>query len=635
MTSQPEAPGASAVYFYREQTTDDHLRMFSFYVRLKVLTDGGKDQANVELPFFAGREGVKIDSISGRTIHPDGTVIAFTGKPYEKLNAKVEGYQYKSKIFTLPAVEVGSILEYRYKIHYDDAFFQSPDWFVQSDLYMRRAHYAWRPTTETVASSQGDVLDQIAYTQILPEGSKVVTKGLNTGGREISLDVSNVAPLPHEEFMPPAASSSYRVLFYYTQYKSTEEFWQKSGKEWSRSRDKFIGPGSGVKTFVAQIISPADSEATKAKKLYDAVMTFENTDFTREHSAAEDKSQGLKQINSTDDVLARKRGNDDQLADLLVAMARAAGMKAYVLGVADRSRRTFIPAYLSLSQLDDDLAIVAIDGKEQVLDPGQRYCRFGQLAWQHTYTAGLRQNENGVALVSIPAGSATKEHTSRVADLKLDEHGEATGTVTLTYEGNAALHWRQQALRGDDTSLNTDLKSDLENHVPGGMEVRVTNVRNLSDPDKALVVSYEVKGAIGSPTGKRLLIAGQLFQSKNKPTFIAAKREQPVSMHYPSYVQDAVRITYPASLTIESAPAPESSKLANSAAYSTTNKQGRGSVTLYRDVEIAKAMYLPADYPDLRGFYNKLENKDQEPVVLIRATGTTSAAPVASAPPAN
>ncbi len=49
MTSQPEVPGAAAVYLFREEITEDNLHMFSIYVRLKVLTERGKDYANVEL----------------------------------------------------------------------------------------------------------------------------------------------------------------------------------------------------------------------------------------------------------------------------------------------------------------------------------------------------------------------------------------------------------------------------------------------------------------------------------------------------------------------------------------------------------------------------------------------------------
>jgi hypothetical protein len=32
------------------------------------------------------------------------------------------------KVFTLPSVEAGSILEYSYQIHYDDKWVSSPNW---------------------------------------------------------------------------------------------------------------------------------------------------------------------------------------------------------------------------------------------------------------------------------------------------------------------------------------------------------------------------------------------------------------------------------------------------------------------------------------------------------------------------
>src|SRR5271156_1371983 len=118
MTAQPEVPGAAAVYLFREETTEDDLHMFSIYVRLKVLTEGGKEHANVELGYasFDSGSGTSITDIAGRTIHPDGTIIPFTGKPYEKLIEKTQGVKVMSKVFTLPDVEVGSIIEYRYKL---------------------------------------------------------------------------------------------------------------------------------------------------------------------------------------------------------------------------------------------------------------------------------------------------------------------------------------------------------------------------------------------------------------------------------------------------------------------------------------------------------------------------------------
>jgi len=56
MTAQPQVPGAAAVYLYREETMDDLLHMSSIYVRLKVLTEAGKESADVVLGTFIPME---------------------------------------------------------------------------------------------------------------------------------------------------------------------------------------------------------------------------------------------------------------------------------------------------------------------------------------------------------------------------------------------------------------------------------------------------------------------------------------------------------------------------------------------------------------------------------------------------
>ncbi len=621
MTSVAEVPGAPAVILFREQTTDDSMRMFSFYSRLKVLTEGGKDYANVELP-FGSKLGISLDSISARTIHPDGTVVPFTGKPYEKVVERVGGYKLKTKVFTLPDVQVGSILEYRYRFHYDDSYFMHPDWYIQSDLFLRKAHYLWRPnhsSYQQISDDRGTVLDRIAWTPILPAGVQV-KQTTSQGATILELDVANVMPFPKEEFMPPLDSFSYRVLFYYTAYKDSAEFWNKEGKRWTKDRDRFIGPGKQVRDAVNAMLTPADTADQKLYKIYAAVSAFENTDFTRERSSQEDRAAGLKATQSTDDILSRKRGSGDQLTDLFVAMARAAGMKAYLAAVSDRNERLFYPAYLSLSQLDDYIAIVNVDGKDLFFDPGQRYCEYGHLAWKHSLTGGLRQMDggNGV-LFTTPANSYKDEHTSRVADLTLDERGAATGTVTLTYSGDPALRWRQEALRGDDTSLNADLKENLEHLLPGGMDVRVLKVDNLTNSTQPLQITYEIKGPIGSSTGKRLLVPANLFETNSKPKFPQSKRELSIDMHYPSVIQDAVRFKLPGGIVIESAPAADNGTLKGFAGFTTSSKTASNSVTLYRNVTVAKTFFMPDDYADLRGFYSKLEAKDQETLILTHA----------------
>ena len=635
MTSIPEVPGAPAVYLFTEQTADDSLHMKSYYVRLKVLTEGGKERANVELPYSTGLGSAGVTDIAGRTIHPDGTVIPFTGKPYEKLDGKFGDHTRKEKVFTLPDVEVGSIIEYRYKYRLDDNYYSSPDWYIQSSLYTRKAHYMWRPTARLLLSDEGKTISSaVAWTPILPVGAVIKQTPLhiaaigpaNQSYVQLDLEVHDIPPVPHEEYMPATDSLSYRVLFYYTDVASPLEFWKNTGKRWSKAEDKFIGNSPVIQKAVQDSTAAGDTQEQKLRKLYALVMTLENTDYTRERTTSEEKAAGLKEAVSAADVLNRKRGTGDQMAGLFVALARAAGMKAYVMSVANRSERIFLATYLNARQLDDDIAIVNVDGKERFFDPGQRFCAFGQLAWKHNLTHGLRQVDGGTSLAEVNWGSYKDETTKRVADLTLDDSGLATGTVTLTETGNAALGWRQQGLRGDDTALNTDLRSHMEHMLPGGMEVRVTAVEGLTDADKPLVIHYAVKGAIGSSTGKRLLIPADLFEGNTRPRFLAAKRDLPVDLHYAAMRQDAIRVKLPSSMVIESTPQNAKQTLNTEAMFELFSRSTPNSITFFRNLSSGRAMYLASEYSDLRSFFTKLEANDQEALVLTRANPTTAKA---------
>jgi hypothetical protein len=626
MTSIPEVPGAPAVYLYREQTTDDTMHMYSYYVRLKVLTDAGKDNANVELPYFVGENGNSIDNIGGRTIHPDGSIIPFTGKPYDKLIMKAAGVQEKAKVFTLPGVDVGSIIEYRYKLRYNDDIVSSPDWYVQSDLYVRKAHYMWRPTERYVIDEKGNsIAGRVAYMPLLPEGAKVQTLIAPGHGTDYTLDIANVPPIPRADYMLPQASVSYRVLFYYTAFQTVNEYWTSKGKDWSKQQDKFIGPNGAVADYVRTLITPADPEDQKARKLYAAVMTFDNTRYSREHTSREDREAGFKNLKSTDDVLKRKRGGDDELTQLFIAMARAAGLKAYVMGVASRDERVFLPGYLSTRQLDDLIAIVVIDGKEVYFDPGQRFCEAEHLSWKHSGTTGLRQTDKGTAIADTPPESYKFSTVKRIGDLKLDEHGRAEGTVTLTFTGDPALNWRHKALEGDETSLKTDLHDELTRMLPGGMEVTVDKIENLQEFEQPLKITFKAEGPVGSPTGKRLLVPANLFEANSKPIFTEPKRDIAVDMHYASDIRDAVRFTFPPTVSIESAPEPAKAMMDKSALFTTNVKQTPTSITTFRNLTLGHALFAAGEYPDLHDFYTKVASKDQETLILTHAPTTTTA----------
>lgn len=310
MASDPSAPGADAVYLYREEKTDDTLHYHSDYVRIKVLTEKGKELATVRIPYE--RRSFKVTDIQGRTIHRDGTIVPLTTKPSDLTEIKTRDFQVNSMVFTLPSVEVGSILEYRLQKRYEDDMVSSPTWEIQQPYFVHKAHYVFQPTKDfdRITNSRGDLANNLMYALLVGNGAKMVH---DVTGR-YTLDVSDIPAILKDDWMPPLNTVNWRAEFYYSPYTSGGEFWQKEGKRWAKETDHFANPTNTLKAAVAGIVSPADTDEQKARKIYDKVMALENTDFTREKTSAERKSEKLKAIRDAEDVWNQKDGSSDDLA---------------------------------------------------------------------------------------------------------------------------------------------------------------------------------------------------------------------------------------------------------------------------------------------------------------------------------
>jgi hypothetical protein len=293
-------------------------------------------------------------------------------------------------------------------------------------------------------------------------------------------------------------------------------------------------------------------------------------------------------------------------------------MKAYLATVTSRDRSIFYRAYLSMSQLDDDLAIVTVDGKDEFFDPGSRFCPYQHLAWKHSQVSGLRQIDGGSGPVETPGESYSYSKVARIADLTMDEHGEVSGIVKMTYMGSPALNWRQRALTGDTESLNHELRNHVERLLTG-TDVKSVTIDKLEDYEAPLVVSFQVTGHLGSSTGKRLLIPGDIFEANTKPAFPHEKRDVPVYFSYSHINQDVVRIKFPPTFTVESLPTPDKLSFQKFALYTLRSESDSSSFTIRRDYVLGEIYFKTEEYPDLRSFYSKFENKDQETVVLTTA----------------
>jgi hypothetical protein len=234
-------------------------------------------------------------------------------------------------------------------------------------------------------------------------------------------------------------------------------------------------------------------------------------------------------------------------------MARAAGLKVYLMRVADRDEYFFQQNVPNPSQLTSEIAIVMVDGKEIFLDPATPFCPYGHVAWQHTSTQGIRQTADGsTALVPTPAANYKDAISKRVGHLTLNEDGSAKGKIGIAWAGEEALVHRLSSLKTDAAGRKKELEDELKSILPAGALVQLDTAAGWEDAEKQLSANFSVEiPSYASSAGKRLLVPTNLFESHTRQPFAQGERKQPVYFNFPYYVMDETQITFPSTFKME------------------------------------------------------------------------------------
>jgi len=605
MSADPKAPGAAAAILYREDVTDQLSHSRSFYERVKVLTEKGKEMANVQMPYDPATD--KVD-IQARTIHPDGTILLLAEKPADIVDLKTKRFQINEMVFTLPNVEVGSILEYRITVHHS-GFMDYPTWNIQQSSFVHKAHYAYRSPAISLPG----------YSSRIGNDARVEKEFKDNIGT-YTLDISDIPALPDDDWMPPLNTIKWRVWFFNSRFPPGPVFWENAERNWGVFISEFSKPTSSLKSAASAMIAPSDTETEKAQKIYAAVMKLENTDFTREKSKEERKKEKIKDIHNAQDIWKEQSGTSREIALLYVALCRSVGLVVDPMFVVDRSRALWDPDVLSERQLNDYIAVAKLDGKQVYLDPGEKMCPFGMLQWRHTLTTGFRLYGSTATLAHTPEGGSNSSSVERVADLKIDDTGNVQGTVRVILGGQDALRWRQLAIVSDEQEVKKAFNEWMKMSLPQGVQPDFDHFLGLDRYDSNLLGIVRVSGSLGTTTGRRMFLPGLLFETKAKHAFAThEKRTVPVDVQYAKSQSDDVTYRVPADYKLENGPQVTNLEWADQAKLAIATASDGDAVNVTRTLTSNYTVVETKDYEGLHEFYQKLATADQQQVVLARA----------------
>ena len=616
MQECPKEPGAMAVYLFRHAEVNDGYLLV--HDAVKILNEAGKEVANAELPESA-------DKLKARTVKKDGTVMEIEKSDILKqLVAKGQGGKTTQKVFPFPGVEVGCVLEYKYRrpIGYYESYVFS--WPFQTGLFCLDCRLTLdRQEVRGYNRFALDPYNQAGIRQ--DEGEKLITyQGLDVPAARV------------EDFAPPDEETRATFLmFLATQVvkgASSLDLETTAGREqyvrlfWEqhcRERAKYFRNQLKLKPEIRQlkdrILTGLKPGEDPARTIYDYVCAnFRNTSFeTRsEEQRTAEKTEGrtgYKENKSIVDTIKRGYGDAGDITLLCTALLRAAGLEAWIVEVNGRDERCFWEALL-YDQFEGAMLACGHDGQFQFLDPGSLHGQFGQIAWAKQGTTAILFKDETGEFIQTPIAAAESNTVRRVLELTIDGRN-LIGRLRLEFSGNPN---QERCNRLDDVTED-ERRDFVKNYLKGdfpNVEIQKYEYQNLREIGRQLVITAEftIPDAL-TETRTRKMLQPILFGGQENRFFTAEKRVFPLSFPYEYTVIDEITIPAPDGYQWEALPTfPQLTQPVGQ--YQAQSKQEGATLSLRRTFTRHGLLYRETAYPHIRAFFEACRKADRTTLVL-------------------
>ena len=619
LKDNPKEPGADAMILYRQVIVDASKASEGGdtqeeYVRIKVFTQTGTKYGHVEIDFQD-----QIDTVSyvaGRTIHPDGTIVKFDGQVLQTILEKRSGAKFLAKSFTLPDVQPGCIIEYKYQLRGQPDMVQDWGWTITQPIYTRQAQFTYTPYL-----GYGSGLRPVDRTYLLPAGT--APKQIANGS--YVMVVNDIPGVVDEPLMPPEKPIEARVDFQYVSQdepsptEPSDHYWNEYGKKIDANLERFIDKKSALDQALSTIVSPADPPETKLRKIYVRVQQLRNLNLEDAKTRQENKDENVKPNDNVEDVLKRGYGSGRQINYLFVGLARSAGFDATELYVAPRNEDVFIPQRNDAEQLTDDLVWVHAGSQDYYLDPAARYFPFGLLPWYETEVRGIRVDKHGATMANTPDPASPDATIVRKGDLEIKNDGSIGGTVQVDFTGLRAAVAREDERKEDETGRIKYFEDQIQSWLPVGSVFRIAKIENWENTEQPVHVEGTLSmPSFGSGATQRMLMPLEVFQPSQMGDFAAEKRVNSVYFHYPYEEIDDINFHMPLGYKVQSLPA-EGKVNAGPISYDISAVAQTDIVEVKRHLVIGSVLFTKDNYPILRQIFGIVRTDDNSRMVLQNA----------------
>ncbi|MEJ8843486.1 DUF3857 domain-containing protein [Lacibacter sp. H375] len=576
-------------------TSSDFVNETRTRIRIKILNEKGLDLANVRIPFYKVGNRHRIGDIEGYTynLNSAGEVEATKMEKKSVMEQKLDE-DFDMKVFTLPNVKVGSVIEYRYD-HSKRNSLEIEDWVFQRTLPVRYSEY------------NVEIPNNLEFTYMIRRTLPVkeTTEGIRQAKRFI---MTNIPGLDREPFMSTSKDYLQRLDF---QLRSING--QPRMTTWPLLTDLLLDNENFGMQIKKNIYKHTELPASlkNISSPYEKLTTILN--FVKKEVTWNGKSyfvtdEGIK------NALEKHSGNSADMNLLLISLLRDAGLKAYPLLVSTRNNGKVNVTYPFLYQFNDVYVYTEINETPYIIDATNYSNPPFLVPWDVQFTEGFLVDKEVGKFVSL----GDIQHRFRLVASILGEitpEGKVQGTANVVAYDYAKTERLRSLRKGEKNYIDEYFSSAHPEFQFDSLTYK--NEKNDSLPLENLV---QFHGSL-STSGDYLFYSPNFLMELEKNEFISDKRFTDVEFGYVQYYNMFTTLRFPAGFDLEELPKnirmimPDTSISLQRFVAKNDN-----SISMRYTLEIKRPTYYADEYPDFKAFYTKLFEMLNEQIVFKRKT---------------
>ncbi|PKQ65765.1 hypothetical protein BZG02_01795 [Labilibaculum filiforme] len=592
---------ANAVILSRTCTVELNYSVIQYFyhVRIKILKEGGFDQANIKLPYYRKDNLESISGVKGQTINLNDLGKSEVSEVSNKSIFDVDvDEDYGEVRFTMPNVKVGSIIEYKYTTN--SHFYSYLDtWYFQDEI----------PTL--YSSLKVNMPESFRYNMVM-FGSRIQAKyPQSTNNEWIMTDMPSIKEESYiNNYHDFVEQLRFQLAGYFTREKNSKigtpifvnsmTTYEQLAKEYIE-KVAFLSRTNFAKKQLETFLNGNENEWEKLEKIYDFVRTTI-------------KWNGKYRIfpeNTPPNVLEGKVGTNAEVNYFLILLLQEAGFECYPALARSNTRGLIQKTYPLLSQFDQVLAFVELYGKQILLNATSPYRPFNLVAENDlNHFTFVLKSEKPFWTKIVPNDRNTRDimMTYNYSDLE-----KPVCKLGVREMGYFASESRKELAENGVESWMLNI-FDLEKFNFQKDSLSLTNEDDIS---ASLQMECNLNLESGLPTDNDYIYVN-LFNAKDlKHPFLQETRQYRIDYNYPRATTFTVKLILPEEFQFEDFPKGKKIKLPNDGGEFTLVSKGIGKeLSLRSTFSINTTSFSKEYYGNLRQFYSEMIKTMETQVVI-------------------